>query len=255
MPRSATIGACRRKSTRFTASPCEAGSRANSAASASSRSRAAGSTEFSTLVPGTCAGLSLARMSRSIATMDLPNATSMIPACRAANPKSPGVSAMPVKITRQPSPSATSSQPLPTPHRTSGILEPGKGGDFLPFAKIPLPAHPKRTSLAMGGPRTRPCASTRSSDRKGEKPVSSERRAVSETKGHIDAGSWRKAAPGDGGRLPSIGHVTTLVDILGRQFLRREVRRYLERRFQDSGRVHVSLRVFRGRAKRGTRNP
>ena len=160
---------------RFGARPCEAGSLANSAASVSSRGRAAGSTRSSTLAPGTWAGPSLSRTSRSIAAMDLPNSTSMIPACLATNPKRPGVSAMPVKINRQPSPSASSSQPHSQcrigPFRYSRTWKSRRFSCHSPKSSSQLTG--KGPALPWAYRRTRPCASTCSSKRKGAKPASS----------------------------------------------------------------------------------
>ena len=72
--------------------------------------RAAGSARSSALQPGTSAEPSLSRMIRSMPAAALPNAASKTPACFPTKPRRPAGSAIPVKISRQPSPSAMSSQ-------------------------------------------------------------------------------------------------------------------------------------------------
>ena len=175
MLRSATIGACRTKSMRFGARPCEAGSLANSAASVLSRWRAAGSTESSTLVPGTWAQPSLSQTSRSIAAMDLPNSTSMIPACLATNThEDQAVSAIPVKSNRQPSPSASSSQPHSQCRiGTFRYSRTWKRRRFSSIRQNLPPSSPERDRPCHGRTGDSALRVNHSSNRKGAKPVSS----------------------------------------------------------------------------------
>ncbi len=188
---------------RFGPRACEAGSRASSAPSASSRWRAAGSTRSSTLQPGTSAEPSLSRMIRSIPAAALPNSASKMPACFPTKPKRPAGSAMPVMISRQPSPSAMSSQsPLPTPHRAVLVVSDlEKAVVLLPFAEILLPSRREKPELA-----THEAADTALSVR--PVPQTGRGRSRSTPKGgrcrrqtaKSPTAAWRSAFPGGSGR-------------------------------------------------------
>ena len=200
MLRRSAIGACRRKSTRFGARPCEAGSRA-SCRGKRAEPLASGGLHQVLYAPA-------GDKRRTIALANEPFdhrhglaelSVAKTPACFPTNPRRPEGSASPVTTSRQPSFSGMISQAHS--HRRIGPLRYSRTWKIRQFS-----CHSPNSSShrAQNGPalpwtkrRTRPSPSTRSSKRKGAKPFNSQRRAVSETNGQIAAAglakrrSWR----------------------------------------------------------------